>query len=75
VPSRANFLLPVKALSVLFRAKFRDALHRTDLFEQVATEVWRQPWVVHCQPVGDGTTALKYLAPYVFRTLLATAVS
>jgi hypothetical protein len=71
LPSRANFLLPVKALSVLFRAKFRDALRRTDLFEQVPAEVWRQPWVVHCQPVGDGTTALKYLAPYVFRVAIS----
>ncbi len=24
-------------------------------------------WVVHCQPVGSGLTALKYLAPYIFR--------
>jgi hypothetical protein len=22
---------------------------------------------VHCQPVGNGLTALKYLAPYIFR--------
>jgi hypothetical protein len=22
--------------------------------------------VVHCKPVGNGRTALKYLAPYVF---------
>ena len=28
LPSRADFFLPVKALSILFRAKFRDALDR-----------------------------------------------
>ncbi len=71
LPSRANFLLPVKALSVLFRATFRDALRQTDLFEQVPAEVWLQDWVVHCQPVGDGATALKYLAPYVFRVAIS----
>lgn len=71
LPSRANFLLPVKALSILFRAKFRDALRRTDLFGQVSSDVWTQDWVVHCQPVGDGAAALKYLAPYVFRVAIS----
>jgi hypothetical protein len=23
--------------------------------------------VVHCKPVGDGNSALKYLAPYIYR--------
>lgn len=71
LPSRANFLLSVKALSNLFQAKFRDGLRQTGLFEQVPAEVWRQPWVVPCQPVGDGSTALKYLAPYVFRVAIS----
>lgn len=70
-PSRHNFLLPVRALSVLFRAKFRDALKRTPFFDQVAAAVWRQPWVVHCKPVGDGRAALKYLAPYIFRVAIS----
>jgi hypothetical protein len=26
--------------------------------------------VVHCQPVGNGEAALKYLAPYIFRVAL-----
>ena len=69
--SREDFFVPVKALSVLFRAKFRDALRKTDLFEQVSSEVWHQDWVVHCQPVGDGAVALKYLAPYVFRVAIS----
>lgn len=71
VASRHNFLVPVKALSRLFRAKFRDALRRTELFDQVPSEVWRKEWVVHCKPVGDGTRALKYLAPYIFRVAIS----
>ncbi|GMR10633.1 MAG: IS91 family transposase [Anaerolineae bacterium] len=71
LPSRKSFFLPVKALSVLFRAKFRDGLRKTDWYEQVPEEVWRQDWVVHCQPVGSGVAALKYLAPYVFRVALS----
>jgi hypothetical protein len=27
--------------------------------------------VVHCEPVGNGRTALKYLAPYVFRVAIS----
>jgi hypothetical protein len=69
--SRHNFLVPVRALSVLFRARFRDALQRTPFFDQIPASVWRQPWVVHCKPVGDGRTALRYLAPYVFRVAIS----
>jgi hypothetical protein len=69
--SRNGFLVPVKALSILFRAKFRDALRKSNLFESVPSEVWSQDWVVHCQPVGNGAAALKYLAPYVFRVAIS----
>lgn len=69
--ARHNFLLPIRALSVLFRAKFRDALKRTPFFDQIPVAVWRQSWVVHCKPVGDGRAALKYLAPYIFRVAIS----
>ena len=65
-----RFLLPVRALSRLFRAKFRDALRETDLWGQIPTAVWRKAWVVHCQPVGGGRRALSYLAPYIFRVAI-----
>jgi hypothetical protein len=68
--SRADFFVPVKALSILFRAKFRDALDRAGLLRQVDPVVWRQDWVVHSQAVGDGQASLKYLAPYVFRVAI-----
>jgi hypothetical protein len=69
--AQKNFLVHVKPLTILFRAKFRDALKKTELFEQVSTEVWQQAWVVHCQPVGSGERALKYLAPYIFRVAIS----
>ena len=71
LPARNSFLLPVKALSRIVRAKFRDALRQTSLFGLVPASVWRQVWVVHCQPVGNGLTALKYLAPYIFRVAIS----
>jgi hypothetical protein len=71
LPARTNFLLPVRALSRIFRAKFRDALRKTDCFAEIPDAVWQQDWVVHCQPVGSGLTALKYLAPYIFRVAIS----
>ena len=73
LPARENFLLPVKALSPIFRAKFRDALRETECFPSVPASVWDQDWVVHCQPVGDGLKAFKYLAPYIFRVALSNS--
>jgi hypothetical protein len=70
-PSRKDFLVHVKPLSRLFRAKFRDELKKTDLFDQVPAESWRQDWVVHSKPVGNGHATLKYLATYVFRVAIS----
>lgn len=69
--SGKQFLVHVKPLMKLFRAKFRTALQKTDLFAQVPDQVWQRPWVVHCQPVGRGQAALKYLAPYIFRVAIS----
>jgi hypothetical protein len=71
LPARRDFFLPVKALSKLFRAAFQRALRRTSLYAKVPTKVWRRAWVVHCKPVGNGQTALKYLAPYIHRVALS----
>jgi len=70
LPARSVFLLPVKAVAKIFRAKFRQAL-RKSCYEEIPAKVWRQPWVVHCKAVGDGASALKYLAPYIFRVAIS----
>ncbi len=67
VKASAAFLVPVKPLGILFRAKFRAALRQLKLAGHVPSETWMQAWVVDCRPVGDGHAALKYLAPYVAR--------
>jgi len=71
LPARKNFFLPVKALSKLFRAAFQRALRKSTLYTQIPPKVWRRAWVVHCKPVGNGQTALKYLAPYIHRVALS----
>ena len=71
--ARNGFLVHVKPLSKLFRGKFRAALKKTALYEQVPVEIWhaKRDWVVHCQAVGSGEAALKYLAPYIFRVAIS----
>jgi hypothetical protein len=71
LPARKDFLVHVKPLSILFRAKFRDELKKTSLFDLIPAETWTKDWVVHCQPVGSGVAALKYLAPYIFRVAIS----
>jgi hypothetical protein len=71
LPARKNFFLPVKALSILFRAAFQRALKKTAIYANVPSKVWRKDWVVHCKAVGDGQAALKYLAPYIHRIAIS----
>ncbi|MCA1603218.1 MAG: transposase [Acidobacteria bacterium] len=71
IRSSATTLVPVKALSRIFRAKFRDQLKKTDLFAQIDQLAWKKQWVVHSQPVGSGESAFKYLAPYIFRVAIS----
>lgn len=71
ISSRTGFLLPVKALSKLFRAHFQRLLQKSPLYAQVAKQVWAKDWVVHSLPVGDGQAALKYLAPYIYRIAIS----
>lgn len=70
LPSRTDFFVPAKALSILFRAKFRDLLHREGLLKLVDPAVWHRDWVAHSQAAGDGRASLRYLAPYVFRVAI-----
>jgi hypothetical protein len=69
--ARNNFLLPVRALSRVFRGKLQQALRDTPCYARIPTHVWQQEWVVHCEPVGSGRNALKYLAPYIFRVAIS----
>jgi len=70
-PSRAEFFLPVKALSMLYRAKFRQCMQRDGLLGEIDPVVWREAWIVDSRAVGDGGTSLQYLAPYVFRVAIS----
>ena len=71
--SQPGFLVPVHALSKLFRARFRDALKKRfpEIFARLPTSLWNNPWVVHVEPVGSGAQALRYLSRYLYRVALS----
>jgi hypothetical protein len=71
ISTRPDFLVPVRALSVIFRAKVRDYLREASLAQDIDKQVWTKQWVVHAEPVGNGAAAFKYLAPYIFRVAIS----
>ena len=68
--SRADFLVPVKALSIVFRASSATCWARGLAGGRSIRRCGERDWVVHCQPAGDGRESLRYLAPYVFRVAI-----
>ena len=71
LPSRVDYLVPVMALSVIYRAKVRDGLDEAGLLDKFPPELWQERWLVNSKAVGDGQAAMKYLAPYIFRVAIS----
>jgi len=70
IAARPGFFLPVRVLSRHLRQLFEQTLKKKhpELFARAPAQVWRQEWVVHCVPWGQGeNSVLDYLARYVFR--------
>lgn len=72
-PKNPAFLVPVQALSVIFRAKVCAGLRRAGLLDHAPPAVWTTPWVVHAQHAGRGQRVLDYLGRYVFRIAIANS--
>jgi len=49
---------------------FRDRIATDGLLGEIPAGVWTIEWNVNCQPTGDGSRALQYLAPYVFKVAI-----
>ncbi len=70
-PSRVDFYLPVKALSKMYKAKFRDLMIKEGHFDQIPSEVWDKGWNVNVQAVGNAENTIKYLSRYVFQVAIS----
>ncbi len=68
LPARKRFLIPVRALSQIFRAMFMELARRALPNQAFPESVWHTPWVVHSKPTIQGAEkVLMYLARYVHR--------
>lgn len=66
--ARDHYLVPVKALSKMFRRIFQELVGPLRGELAIPPSVWRVPWVVYCEPVRGGMdNVLSYLARYVHR--------
>lgn len=67
-----DFLMHVKPLSIIFKAKFRDSLKKQapEIFNMIPANTWKRDWVVYIKAVGNGQQALEYMARYLFRVAI-----
>jgi hypothetical protein len=70
--SDEKFLMHVKPLSIIFKAKFRDNLKQQapEIFNKIPYDVWKRDWVVHSKAVGNGESAIEYMGRYLFRVAI-----
>ncbi len=73
LPSHPGFYAPVKALSRIYKAKFKELIKDAGMLQDIDPIVWSMDWNVNSQAVGDGKTALTYLGPYVFKVAIGNS--
>lgn len=73
LPSRKDFFVHVKPLSILFRAIFMKEMEKAGLKCQIPKAVWKKAWVVDSQTVGSAEASIRYLTPYVFRVAISNS--
>jgi len=69
--SRQDLFVHTQPLALIFRAKFRDAMKKAQLFNSIHPDLWKEEWVVDSQAVGTGQNSLRYLSRYVFRVAIS----
>jgi len=70
-PAKHDYLMPKKAATIIFKAKFRDGLKKLGLHNHAPAAAWQKKWGMDIKPVGSGREALKYLTPYIFRVAIS----
>ena len=72
--ARKNYLIPVKALSRLFRGIFMEHAKRALPAQIWPASVWKQNWVVFAKAtLRNPETLLKYLGRYVHRVAITNS--
>lgn len=72
--TRKKWLVPVKALSRLFRARFMKLAKKALPDVIFPQEIWKKEWVVYCKPpLTNSKKVLRYLGRYVHRIAIANS--
>jgi hypothetical protein len=73
-PARPSYLVPVHALSQLFRGLFRALVRQERPDLTIPESVWTKGWVIYCKPALQGPEqVLNYLGRYVHRIALTNS--
>lgn len=73
-PARKDFLVPVRALSTIFRGKFMAKAKRMLPDQAWSADVWKHDWVVYAKrTVQRPEAVLNYLGRYVHRVAIANS--
>lgn len=71
IPARKDYLVPVAALSKVFRGIFVQMVRKHLPQVRLPESLWQDNWVVYCKPAMQGPDkVLRYLARYVHRVAL-----
>ncbi len=74
VKKENDYLMPALAASKVMRSKFYDSVKDTDLaveYSKLPFKDRMKGWNIHCQYVGDGVNAVRYLSKYVFKVAIS----
>ena len=78
IPSRPDYLVPVKALSKIFRGIFMDLARKALPDITLPKSIWKQSWVVYSKATVQGAgrgagRLLDYLGRYVHRVAITNS--
>ena len=74
LPARQNYLVPVRALSRIFRGIFKEMVAKELPDLMISKAVWNKEWVVYCKPAIQGVEkVLDYLGRYVHRIAISNS--
>jgi len=68
-----KFLVPVIALSKLYRKNFQHELRKRNplIYKSIPTYIWRMGFISHSKLMGNGENTLAYLARYLHRVAIS----
>ncbi len=63
--------MAMQILQKVFKAKFIEELRNMEFYNSIDPKAWRKDWIVHCQSVGNGQAAIKYLSAYTQKIFIS----